>query len=367
MGLKELVEVSNYYGSDEEIVLAGGGNTSFKDDEFLYIKASGTTLATITENGFVKMNRNRLAKMWEAQYSEDTKLREEQVLVDLMNAREATEVSKRPSVETTLHNLFFQTYVVHTHPALVNGLTCSKQGEHFAKEIFGDDVIWIAATMPGYVLSKDVKDKIAKYESKTGKIANLLLLENHGIFVAGNTIDEIKEIMNDVMNKLKAQIKDVPNFAPVNVEYGDIAEQISKAIGEDSKEVIYVNNIEIAKLIADEDAFSAVNYAYTPDHMVYYKHTPLFVKTGENIAEQVESYKARFGFLPKVVAVQNIGVFACGPDNKQAAIVRLLFLDAVKISVYSQNFGGGLYMPKWLVDFINNWEVEAYRKSISEK
>lgn len=367
MGLKELVEVSNYYGADEEIVLAGGGNTSFKDDEFLYIKASGTTLATITENGFVKINRNRLAKMWEVEYSEDTKLREEQVLVDLMNARESTELSKRPSVETTLRNLFSQTYVVHTHPALVNGLTCSKQGEYFAKEIFGDDVIWIPATMPGYVLSKDVKDKIKEYENKTDKIANLLLLENHGIFVAGNTIDEIKEIMNDVMNKLNAHIKEVPNFAAVNVEYRDIAEQISKAIGEDATEVIYVNNIEISKLITDEKAFADVNYAYTPDHMVYYKHTPLFVKTGKNIAEQVENYKAKFGFLPKAVAVQNIGVFACGPDNKQAGIVRLLFLDAVKIAVYSQNFGGGQYMPKWLVDFINNWEVEAYRKSISEK
>ena len=367
MGLKELVEISNYYGADEEIVLAGGGNTSYKDDEFLYIKASGTTLATITQDGFVKMNRSRLAKIWDAEYSDDIKLREEQVLIDLMNAREETELAKRPSVETTLHNLFSQTYVVHTHPALVNGLTCSNQGEKFAIEIFGDDIIWIPATMPGYVLSKDVKDKIAEYESKTGKIANLLLLENHGIFVAGNTLDEIKKIMNDVMDKLKASIKEVPNFGSVNVEYGDIAEQISNAIGEDAKEVAYINNVEIAKLVKDEEAFSIVNYAYTPDHMVYYKHTPLFVKTVENITEQVGKYTAKFGFLPKAVAVQNIGIFACGPDSKQAGIVKLLFLDAVKIAIYSKSFGGGKYMPNWLVDFINNWEVESYRKSISEK
>jgi len=369
MGLKELVEISNYYGADEEIVLAGGGNTSFKDDEFLYIKASGTTLATITQDGFVKMNRSRLAKMWEVKYSDDTKTREDQVLVDLMDSREATELAKRPSVETTLHNLFSQAYVVHTHPALVNGLTCSNEGEKYARKIFGDDIIWIPATMPGYVLSKDVKNKIAEYEGKTGKIANLLLLENHGIFVAGNTLDEIKEIMYDVMNKLKANITEVPDFSTAinNEQYEAIAEQISNAIGVDAKEVIYVNNAEIAKLTKDEQAFGAVNYAFTPDHMVYYKHTPLFVKTGDNIAEQVEKYKAKFGFLPKAVAVQGVGMFACGPDNKQAGIVRLLLLDAVKISVFSKSFGGGKYMPNWLVDFINNWEVEAYRKSISEK
>lgn len=369
MGLKELVEISNYYGADEEIVLAGGGNTSYKDDEFLYIKASGTTLANITQDGFVKMNRSKLAKMWEVKYSDDTKIREEQVLEDLMNARESTNIAKRPSVETALHNLFTQTYVVHTHPALVNGLTCSNQGERYAREIFGDDVIWIPATMPGYVLSKDVKDKIAEYEGKTKRKANLLLLENHGIFVAANTLAEIKEIMNEVMNKLKANIKEEPNLSPIsnNSQYEAIAKQITKAIGAYAKAVIYVNNVEIAKLTADESAFSVVNYAYTPDHMVYYKHTPLFVKTGDNIAEQVESYKQKFGFLPKAIAIQGVGMFACGADHNQADIVRLLFLDAVKISVYAKSFGGGKYMPNWLVDFINSWEVEAYRKSISEK
>lgn len=368
MGLKELVEISNYYGVDEEIVLAGGGNTSYKNNEFLYIKASGTTLATISQDGFVKMNRSKLAKMWEVEYSDDTKIREEQVLEDLMNARETTEHAKRPSVETTLHDLFSQKYVVHTHPALVNGLTCSNQGEKFSKEIFGDDVIWIPATMPGYVLSKVVKSKISEYEVNTGNTANLLLLENHGIFVAGNSLEEIKKIMNDVMNKLKANIRETPDFSPVisNDGYKAIAQQITKAIGDNAKEVIYVVNAEVSKLTMDEEAFRVVNYAYTPDHMVYYKHTPLFVKTGDDIAEQVEKYKEKFGFFPKAIAIQGVGVFACGSDNKQADIVRLLFIDAVKIAVYSKSFGGGKYMPKWLVDFINDWEVEAYRRNVSQ-
>ena len=63
MGLSQLVKISNKYGSNPEFVLAGGGNTSFKDEKFLYIKGSGTTLATITEEGFVKMNRQKLSEM----------------------------------------------------------------------------------------------------------------------------------------------------------------------------------------------------------------------------------------------------------------------------------------------------------------
>lgn len=367
MGLNELVQISNFYGNNEEIVLAGGGNTSYKDAEFLYIKASGTTLATIKEEGFVKMNREKLAKMWQREYSQDEKQREAEVLEDLMNAREKSDIAKRPSVETTLHNLFNQKFVVHTHPALVNGLTCSNEGEEYAKKLFGDDVIWISATMPGYVLSKEVKEKIEAYEAKTNKKANLLLLENHGIFVAADSIDEIKQIMDFVIETLEKNVIKKPDLTTIDGDTLDIEGEISNAIGESAKVVVYVNNPEIQLLTSSEDAFKAVNYAYTPDHMVYYKHTPLFVNDISDIQSKVEEYKQKFGFLPKVVAILNAGAFACGPDEKQANIVKMLFLDAVKISVYAKSFGGGKYMPVWLVDFINNWEVEAYRKSISEK
>jgi O-antigen ligase len=63
MALDKIVAISNEYGSNPDYVLAGGGNTSYKDEEFLYIKGSGTTLATITADGFVKMNRKKLSKL----------------------------------------------------------------------------------------------------------------------------------------------------------------------------------------------------------------------------------------------------------------------------------------------------------------
>ena len=56
MSLKTIVELSQSYGSDSRFVLAGGGNTSYKDDKFLYVKPSGVRLADISEADFVKMN-----------------------------------------------------------------------------------------------------------------------------------------------------------------------------------------------------------------------------------------------------------------------------------------------------------------------
>lgn len=53
MDLSTLVKMSNTYGSNPAYVLAGGGNTSVKDDTTLYVKAP-VQLATIKAEEFVK-------------------------------------------------------------------------------------------------------------------------------------------------------------------------------------------------------------------------------------------------------------------------------------------------------------------------
>ena len=50
--LDMLAAMSNKYGADAEYVLAGGGNTSFKCQDYLWIKGSGTSLATIKGEDF---------------------------------------------------------------------------------------------------------------------------------------------------------------------------------------------------------------------------------------------------------------------------------------------------------------------------
>jgi len=53
--LQDLIRVSRLFGSDPSFVIAGGGNTSYKNEEKIWIKASGISLATIDENGFVSL------------------------------------------------------------------------------------------------------------------------------------------------------------------------------------------------------------------------------------------------------------------------------------------------------------------------
>ena len=91
MVLEKLVEFSNFYGSNEELVLAGGGNTSAKEGDVMYIKGSGTSLSTITADGFVKMSRQALADIFTKEYPTDDDAREAQALADLISDEERNE------------------------------------------------------------------------------------------------------------------------------------------------------------------------------------------------------------------------------------------------------------------------------------
>jgi len=370
--LSELIKVSNRYGANSELVLAGGGNTSYKNEEHLYVKGSGTTLAAITESGFVKMNRAKLNAMLTREYSSDSKQRENEVLADLMAAREAAEINKRPSVETLLHHLFKYSLVVHTHPAIVNGLTCGKNGKEEASKLFGNRALWIDLCEPGYILSSVVKKAMDEYRENNGRDADIVLLQNHGIFVAGNSEKEIDDKYALVIDKIKASLKTIPSFDQTEFDR-ERAAFLAPAIRMMCKAniVSFCTNSAFIPFLKNEQAFLPLSSVYTPDHMVYYKRAPLFVKSSENIDEQynliaegIKSFEEKYSFLPQIIAIEGLGFYAIAASKKQADIKISLFLDTVKIALYTQSFGGELFMSDYMIDFIANWEAESYRQGV---
>lgn len=371
--LKELVSLSNKFGSNEDYVLAGGGNTSLKDENYLYVKASGTALKTITEEGFVKLSRKDIQSLLKAEYSADEKEREAQVLRALNNA---VLNGGRPSVEASLHEIMNFKYVVHLHPALVNGLTCGKNGCEVAAKLFGNSFIWVGCTEPGFVLAKAVEKSMAEFESKNGCEAKIIFLENHGVFVGGDTAAEIEAIYADIMAKLKGELLAEPDFSETDFDK-ERALALAPAVrmlaknGETSIAVFSANK-EIASAVESEAAFSEVSVAFTPDHLVYQGAYALYVEGSEDLEKQyellakaIESFKEKHGKAPSIIAVQNLGVFATGKTKKDADCALKLFLDTLKISVYGKAFGGAKPLPKDLITFLENWEVESYRKSVN--
>lgn len=369
MSIKEIVKISRFYGKDSNFLLAGGGNTSFKDKRYLYIKASGYKLASIREDGFVKLDRNGLNRIWEKRYPANVDLREKQALQDLMDTRASGE-TKRPSVESLLHAVLPQKYVIHTHPTIINGLTCSKSGRQITEQLFHTRCMWIPLVNPGYILAKLIKTHLTVHEKKYNSLPDIIFLGNHGMFVGAETIGEIKTIHNFIIDTLKKRIVHEPDLSPIQVskvEIKKIYRQLKNYPAFKNKYITFENNTEISAAVKDSASFEKVHSSYTPDHIVYAGPEMLFVEDLDGIEQDIDQYKERNGCHPKVIAVKMTGVFALGNEEDSSHVTMLYFLDALKISVYAESFGGHKFMGRKQIDFIKNWEVEEFRSNINCK
>lgn len=386
--LSTLVEISREFGSKPDFVLAGGGNTSCKAGDRMFVKASGHQLADISREGFVEISLRSLRKIWASDYSDDRDEREAAVLADLMNSRAAAGspnpgngdspgsggAGLRPSVETLLHELFPHDYVVHTHPPLINGLTCSQEGGRAARRIFGTGIIWIPVVDPGYILAKVVKTAIAAHmaehpESPAGQpFPRVVLLQNHGIFVAADSPEEIRDIYIDVFRKMAAQIGRKPEPATSRPDAPAV-----QAVLRELQTVLPQNfslpfvNSDITAFIQSSETFHSLRLSITPDHIVYSGYRPLFVEDPGSVQAAVRAFIASEGFPPRIIAVRGLAMFASASSEKQCELARKLFEDNVKIAVYSESFGGIQFMPEDNINFIRNWEVEKYRESLSSQ
>ena len=356
--LDQLIRMSQKYGANPEYVLAGGGNTSQKDADTLFVKASGTTLATIDESGFVAIDRHLLQKMWNTTYSSDSAIREAEVLNDLMASRRPGQTG-RPSVETALHDLVEYRFVLHLHPALVNGLTCSNHDRVWVQSNL-NSVVWLDATKPGFLLAVACKTLFATYKAQFGKAPQILLIENHGVFFGADTLEEIDGLVDGLMNQIRRSTIVLPDFS--FVPSADNINNIQKEIQSVSPDavVVHESNRAIRSLSDFLVGEPEIRLPFTPDHIVYCGPYPLYTSRTD-LVKDYQKFVQTHGFPPKTILVRSSGLFSIGKNLKMATLSKELFLDEVKILAYSKNFGGPRFMTPEDIDFIIHWEVENYR------
>lgn len=368
--IEDLIAISRKFGQDSRFVIAGGGNTSYKDENRLWVKASGHALATITEDGFAVLDRTLLNEMGEKAYNEDTAIREEQVKNDLAVA--CVTKDRRPSVETSLHNCMGFAFVVHLHPTLVNGLMCSANAEAACGEIF-PEALYIEYTDPGYTLFKKVYDRINAYKAANGKEPQVIFLQNHGIFVGGDTTAEIEGIYSEILGKLEAKVAALPEggseVSPTVTDVIPAIRQMLSRSGRGLKTLKVTKNALVDYFL--DGSREKIAAPFTPDIIVYCKSTYIFIdaESDEEILKQaeekIEAFAAEKGYTPKVLLIKGIGLVAVGDNSKNAQIITDVFTDAMKVAFYAQSFGGEHPMEKAWIDFIDNWEVENYRRKVA--
>ncbi len=352
--IQDIIELSRYYGSDSRYTIAGGGNSSWKEGDTMMVKASGFPMGSIDENGFVAMSIPKLKKLWDKPYPEERSAREAQFLADIGNARNEGE-TLRPSVETLLHQLFPYTYVMHTHPTLVNGLGCSVQGKELVQAIFGAKAYWVPSMDPGYYLAATLY-KLLQQEQV---IPQVLILQNHGLFVAANTKEEVYSLHTELMDELENFFGDrgAEAIAVSPVEGG-------AKLGKVAPVAVKLSGEIIDTYVADSARFNALTIPLTPDQIVYAGPELLWLHNWLELDAKIKAYQEKWGKSPQVLGVHNDAIYVVGESEKSVHTAVAITAEAIRTLSCTELAGGVKPLSPDEILFIHNWEAEHYRSKV---
>jgi rhamnose utilization protein RhaD (predicted bifunctional aldolase and dehydrogenase) len=345
--LEAITELSHEFGTTD-YVRGGGGNTSAKNDTTLWVKPSGTTLGALTPETFVAMSRARLAELYDVQAPRDANAREALVKQYMENAV-LPDSSGRASVEAPLHSTLSARYVVHTHPALVNGMTCARDGKAACRALF-PEALWLDFIDPGFTLCIKVRQEILQYSQTHGREPELIFLKNHGVFVAGDSPEAIRSLYAHMFETLQTEYDKAGLCREVTVASCAEPESVAQVLRSD---LGWGPDVHLAV----SGLFQTPQGPISPDHIVYAKSFPLM---GCPTREAIQQYRAQYGYAPVLLQTDR-AVVATGTSDLRAHLALEMAIDGAEVTQLAQAFGGIEYMTDRARLFIENWEVESYR------
>lgn len=353
--LTNLTRLSHEFGV-ERYVLGGGGNTSVKDGDLLWVKPSGGTLRDMTAERFVCLDRRAIEGLFAADLPTESRAREAAVK-EWMGRTVVSGSEGRPSVEAPLHSILPGRYVVHTHPVLVNGLTCGVRGEEACTKLF-PEAMWVGYVDPGYTLCAHVRKALAQFCGAHGRAPTLVFLENHGLFVSADTPEEIRALYATVMRALEQVYAQagVATALCVGIPPEGAGERMRRAwrnaLGEEEGGGV---------MVAVSGIFPVFRGPLTPDHVVY---AGAFACRGGVERGSLRAFRAAHGYYPRVVDGGD-AVFGVGATTAAATLALAFARDAAMVEQLAAAFGGARYMDDRARKFIENWEVEQYRRQVT--
>jgi rhamnose utilization protein RhaD (predicted bifunctional aldolase and dehydrogenase)/NAD(P)-dependent dehydrogenase (short-subunit alcohol dehydrogenase family) len=388
--LDELIEVARRYGEDESFSRAGGGNASAKAGGVLYIKPSGVPLAELTRDALVPLDMAALLALLAAD-GETDEPGTDAVMSVAREARLGEPGGRRPSVELLFHALMPERFVLHTHPIVLNAVTCNRDGAALATRLFGDRVLWIPYTTPGLPLARAIAAQRAAYESATGRTAPAItLMQNHGIIVAGDTAAEVEDRTGWVTGIVHAELDGIPALPAAPHRIGPdrarvLVDEIAPALRAllatgDGPRVVTFDGTPLAADFPATPAGRAFveGGPMTPDQIVYAGSWPLLFDpppdAGADAAPdavqsalhaRLDEHVAATGDRPVIVVVPGLGLFAAGDSWAEADTARHIYLDALRVGQGATRIGGIRPLQDAERSFIETWEAEAYRRGVA--
>lgn len=231
----EFRALSAKLGSDPLQVQGPGGNTSIKEGNTMWIKASGTELAdALTKPIFVAVDR--AAAKAEAGGAGDGTCKA--TVLDPEN-------TLRPSIETTFHAALDWAVVAHTHSVATLVHAISPEGRiAAAKKLEGLPAVLVPYAKPGLPLTAEI---LARITPET----QVIVLQNHGLICCGASVAEVETLIADVETRLAMQPRTLPQ------------------IGEGPEQEGFVRTAESWIAFDPRAADLALAGSYYPDHVVF--------------------------------------------------------------------------------------------------
>ena len=347
-------------GSDPELVLHGGGNTSVKttftdldgsEIPVLCVKGSGWDMGTIEPAGLPAVRLQPLQAMvgFQTLSDDDMVMLQRRLLLD--------PTAPNPSVEAILHaNLPFK-HIDHTHANAIVSLTNQPHGEDIVRELFPKAII-VPYVMPGFDLAKACDEAF-----RADPTADGMILLKHGIFTWSEDPRESYEKMIAAIDWAERRIaKGNPRpFVQVTqpaalASAAEIAPILRGAIAIDTgvegapKRFVLEHRASDAVLEfcnAQNASDLARRGNATPEHVIHIKRFGLVLPApvaGETaawaetvraaVADYIAEYRAYFERnnarvggnrkmldpMPRVFYVAGVGLFAAGPSKKAARV-----------------------------------------------
>lgn len=401
--LEKLVYRSNLLGADRSVANFGGGNTSAKVSEtdhagrtveVLWVKGSGSDLATIGAAGFTGLRMEEISPLLEREDMSDAEM------VAYLSRCQLAPDMPRGSIETLLHAFTPAKHVDHTHPDAINAICGALDGERLARECFGEEMIWIPYVRPGFQLSKQVGMAIRENPG-----ARVVLLAKHGLVTWGETAEESYAETIAAINKAAAFVEaraEGPRLggralAPVEPDrreelLAELLPSLRGAVSSERPKILQVDTSPAAlEFVCSKDApaLSQVGAA-CPDHLVHTKRIPLWIdydperddvaSLAERVSAAAEAYRADYAAYlsrwgdedtvagdpdPRVVLIAGVGIVTVGASLKAARLSRDLYQRAIAVMAGAAAIDEFTSLTDEESFAVEYWPLELYKLSLA--
>ncbi|AGB75015.1 MULTISPECIES: class II aldolase/adducin family protein [Rhizobium] len=333
--------LSKEIGADILKTQGAGGNTSLKDGDMMWVKASGTWLAQAGDRDI--MVPVRVTPLVEALRQGDP--RAEKATDFIVGALNTSGL--RPSIETSFHAALTNRVVAHYHCVNAIALSVLAQRDEILKtKLDAAGMKWATTPYrrPGTPLAREV-DHVAADKP------DVLILYNHGIIVTGETVEEVSGRIEQVTAALEVPVRQVSQ--PDIKALQHIAEGSSYAPASDEA------SHQLA--LSPENIRIATGGSMYPDHVIFLGTKIGLLEAGQLLQAYLESFDGTEGGAPKMIIVPGSGVLvsnALTPGGQ--VMVRCL------AEVVSRIPDGAdvVYLSQADEYELTNWEAEQYRQAL---